>query len=277
MSAELRLRSILFVPGDRDDRFAKALGSGADAVVFDLEDAVAPGRKAAARELVARLLASPRGAAEPARLVRINSAGSGFLDADLHALKGLGPDALVLPKAVAADVDALPAWVPPVLAIVETARGLRGSAELAATPRVLALVLGAVDLGVELGLEPRSDGQELLLARSTLVLDSAAALIRAPIDSVHTALADLGGLAAETELGRSLGMGGKLCVHPSQVPIVNAAYTPSVERVAWASAIVAAYDAAAAAGSGVVSVNGQMVDLPVVVRARGILATAARP
>lgn len=277
MSRDLRLRSVLFVPGDRDDRFAKALGSGADAVVFDLEDAVAADRKPIARELVARLLATPRGAADPARLVRVNSTGSGFLDVDLRALDGLALDAVVFPKAVAEDVAALPAWVPPVLAIVETARGLFGSHELAASTRVLGLALGAVDLGAELGLEPRRDGQELLLARSQLVVSCAAALLRAPIDSVYTSLADLEGLAAETELGRSLGMGGKLCVHPSQVPVVNAAFTPSEERVAWARAIVLAYEAAIARGSGVVSVNGQMIDAPVVVRARSVLAAAARP
>lgn len=276
MSGDLRLRSILFVPGDRDDRFAKALGSGADAVVFDLEDAVAADRKPVARDLVARLLSSPRGAADPARLVRVNSTDSGLLDADLRALEGLALDAVVLPKAMAADLAALPAWVPPVLAIVETARGLRGAPELAASPRVLALALGSVDLGAELGLEPRRDGQELLLARSALVVDCAVALLRAPIDSVYTSLADLDGLAAETELGRSLGMGGKLCVHPSQVPVVNAAFTPSAERVAWARAIVHAYEAAVARGSGVVSVNGQMIDAPVVVRARSILAAATR-
>ncbi len=137
-------------------------------------------------------------------------------------------------------------------------------------------MLGAVDLGLELGLEPRPDGQELLLARSTLVVDSAAAAIRPPVDQVWVDVADLDGLRRDCELARSLGLRGKACIHPAQVPVVNESFTPSPDAVAEAREIVSAYEQAAGAGHGAVALDGRMIDLPVVERARGILANAKR-
>lgn len=264
------IRSLLFVPGSDERKLAKALGSDADAVVVDLEDGVAPGEKDAARALASRVLAE--NATACARMVRVN-AGSA---ADLEAVLPLRLDALVLPKAEPETLALLPVDGPPVIAIVETARGLRVLFELASDPRVGALFLGAIDLGAELGLEPRADGLELLHARSCLVLDSAAAGIRAPFDGVHADLHDLEGLEREVALARSLGFRGKGCIHPVQVAVVNRGFAPPQEEVEWARRVLAAYEEGLSAGRGVVSLEGEMVDLPVVKRARSVLCEAER-
>src|SRR5205085_12696415 len=141
------------------------------------------------------------------------------------------------PEAVAA----LPRDVPPVIAIVETAQGLRQAYETAADPRVTALALGAVDLGVELGLEPRPDALEILYARSKVVADSAAAGVRAPFDVVRLDYRDAEGLEAECRLARSLGLRGKVCIHPAQVAVVNRVFAPTADEVAWARRIVDAF------------------------------------
>jgi citrate lyase subunit beta/citryl-CoA lyase len=260
------LRSLLFAPGSDEHKLAKALASDADAVVADLEDAVAPADKEAARAVAVRLLAEVGGG--PARMVRINAADGPYFADDLAAIAALGLDALVLPKATPAAVAALGLAVPPVVAIVETAQGLRRAHETASSPQVTALALGAADLGAELGLEPRPDGLELLYARSKLVVDSAAAGVRPPFDVVRLDFRDEAGLAAECRLARSLGLRGKLCIHPAQVPVVNRLFAPSPEEVEWAERVVAAY------GGGVVALEGTMVDEPVVERARRILAEA---
>ncbi len=185
-------------------------------------------------------------------------------------------DAIVLPKAEPDDVAQLPPGCPPVIAIVETAAGLRAAFELASDPRVAALFLGSIDLGAALGLERRADGLELLHARSRLVLDSAAAGIRPPFDGVHADVGDLDGLAGEIALARSLGMRGKGCIHPAQVAVVNAGFAPRLEEVDWARRVVAAYEEGIAAGRGAVSLEGEMIDLPVVKRARIVLSEAER-
>ena len=136
------------------------------------------------------------------------------------------------------------AALPPIIAIVETAAGLQESAEIATAPGVWALLLGAVDLGVELRLTPRADGLELLFARSKLVVDSAAAQIAPPIDVVHVDIADDDALRAESELARSLGFGGKACIHPRQVPIVERAFAPTADELERARRVVDAYEAA---------------------------------
>jgi citrate lyase beta subunit len=157
------LRSLLFAPGGDERKLRKALESDADAVVADLEDAVPPAEKPAAREVVARI--------EPP-IVRVNGPDTPWFAEDLAMVKTLSVDAIVLPKAVPEAVSALGPPGPPVIAIVETALGLRLAYETACSPRVAALILGAVDLGAELGLEPRPDGLEILYARSKVVTDS---------------------------------------------------------------------------------------------------------
>jgi citrate lyase beta subunit len=202
------------------------------------------------------------------RVVRVNGADTEWFDDDLSLVAGMELDVLVLPKATPEAVAALGPSGPPVLAIVETAQGLRLAYETACTKRVSALIVGAVDLGAELGLEPRADGLEILHARSRVVVDSAAAGIRPPFDIVHLEIDDDAGLEEQAAFARSLGFRGKACIHPRQVPIVNRVFLPSEREVAWARRVVDEFEASDA---GVLAVNGEMIDLPVVERARRIL------
>jgi citrate lyase beta subunit len=208
------------------------------------------------------------------RVVRVNGADTGWFRGDVALVRELQPDAIVLPKATPAAVAELPADVPPVIAIVETAQGLRQAYETAADPRVAALALGAVDLGAELGLEPRPDALEILYARSKVVTDSAAAGVRAPFDVVRLDYSDTAALEADCRLARSLGFRGKLCIHPAQIPVVNRVFAPTDEEVAWARRVVEAFERAESEGTGVFGLDGTMVDLPVVERARRVLQEA---
>jgi citrate lyase subunit beta/citryl-CoA lyase len=205
--------------------------------------------------------------------VRVNGADTEWFEDDLALAAGLELAALILPKATPTAVAALGAGGPPVIAIIETAQGLRLAYETACAPRVQALVIGAVDLGAELGLEPRVDGLEILHARSRVVVDSAAAGLRPPFDIVHLDIHDDVGLEAECAFARSLGFRGKVCIHPQQVPIVNRAFAPGERELAWARRVVEAFDAS---GEGVLAVNGEMIDLPVVERARRVLEEVER-
>lgn len=267
-------RSFLFVPGSDERKLGKALDAGADVVIADLEDAVLPDEKDRARALATAVLAGA--ATESLRLVRVNALGTQWHDDDLAALRAAEVDGIVLPKASPDAAASAAAGGLPVVAIVETADGLRRAHAVASVPGVEALVLGAVDLGLELGLEPRGDGQELLFARSMLVVDSAAAGIRPPVDQVWVDVRDLAGLERDCALARSLGFRGKACIHPAQVEVVNNAFSPSADEVASAQAVVTAYEQAAAEGRGAVALDGQMIDLPVVERARRVLANAKR-
>jgi citrate lyase subunit beta/citryl-CoA lyase len=262
-------RSLLFVPGSEERRFPRAVESAADALIFDLEDAVPPDRKAEARERVGRELGvdSPKSV-----MVRINGPDTEWGGGDLEMLAEARVDAVVVPKADPASLAMLPRHGPPVIALVETAAGLLAAPELAADRRVVALMLGAADLGAELGLEPRADGFEIAYARSLLVVASAAAGIGPPIDVVHLDTRNEEPLRAEGELARSLGFGAKACIHPAQAPIVNEVFGVSAAQAAAAREVVDAFEEARAAGVAVATLRGQMIDLPVVVRARRSLA-----
>lgn len=261
------LRALLFVPADDERKAEKALSTDADAVILDLEDAVDRSQKNMARANLPRLL--PQAGAKPV-LVRVNHVES-ELEHDLDALEGLPIRGVVFPKATPATLAALPTDGPPVIALVETASGIYAAEEIAIAHRVAALMLGTIDLSLELRLLRRGDGQELLLARSRLVLASALAGIQPPIDGVYPFISDNQGLRNETELARSLGMGGKACVHPQQLEIVRNVFADEAD-VEWARAVVTAYDRAQREGRGVVAVEGEMVDLPVLERARHLLA-----
>jgi citrate lyase beta subunit len=263
------LRSLLFAPASDARKLAKALSSAADGVVCDLEDAVAPPEKETAREVVAKALVDTDGAA--ARLLRVNGAGTAWHDDDLAFAATLDLDGLVLPKASTEALDALGTDGPPVVAIVETAMALRQAFEIASQPRVAALLLGSVDLGAEVGLETRPDGQELLYARSRLTFESAAAGIRGPIDVVHLDFGDTAGLEEQCRLARALGFRGKACIHPGQIETINHVFAPSEDEVAWARGVVDAFEGQS---EGVLAVNGTMVDKPVVDRARRVLREA---
>jgi citrate lyase beta subunit len=263
------VRSLLFAPGNDARKLANAASSSADAIVCDLEDAVAPEDKDAARDVAAAALGGGRGG--PARLLRVNGAGTAWFPDDLALAADLDLDAIVLPKASPESVDELGPDGPPVVAIVETAMGLRQAFEIASRPRVAALLLGSVDLAAEVGLEPRADAQEILYARSKVALDSAAAGLRGPFDVVHLDIHDEEGLEEQCRLARSLGFRGKACIHPSQLQTINRLFAPSEREIEWARAVVAAFEGQS---EGVLAVEGTMVDRPVVDRARRVLQEA---
>ncbi|WP_102225677.1 HpcH/HpaI aldolase/citrate lyase family protein [Acidimangrovimonas sediminis] len=262
-------RSFLFVPGDRPERFDKAIAAGADCTILDLEDAVRPEAKPEARRTIGDWLAAGnRGA------VRINPPETEFHDDDLALAGAAGVGAVLLPKAESAEAcrAVLAAMAPgvPLLPLIETARGLYAAAEIAAVPGVARLLFGSVDFMSDCGIEDEGDG--LRHARSMLVLASAAAGIAGPVDGVTLALDDPAQLAADCSRARGIGMAGKLCIHPRQVAGVNAGFSPSDAEVAQARRIVAAADSAGAKGA--IRLDGKLVDLPVVERAHRILRTA---
>ena len=271
-------RTLLFVPGNRPDRFAKAEAAGADVVVIDLEDAVAPDDKDAARSDVAQWLSSGHAA-----VVRINGADTQWFDGDIAILaavginnpagaaEGVGAGAM-LAKAEASEIVSRVATASnaPVIPLIETAVGVLNAPGIAATPGVARIAFGAIDFAAELGVDP-DDREALLHARSTLVLASAAARVASPVDGVTTALRDAEKLTDDVGYAARIGFRGKLCIHPSQVAAVHDRLAPTDDQVAWARRIV---DATRADGSAV-AVDGHMVDPPVVARAQQIL-TAVR-
>ncbi|MFM2043228.1 MAG: hypothetical protein RLY86_1804 [Pseudomonadota bacterium] len=268
-----RRRTLLFVPGNRPERFEKALAAGADSVCIDLEDAVPPGEKAAARRATLDFAARHDGPGE--LLVRLNPLRSADGIADLAAMLALDrpPAAVMLPKlSHAADLDLLDAVLGEratrVVPLVETAAGLAAADAIAAGPRVAALLFGAVDLSAELGCA--LDWEPLLVARSTLVRACAAAGVQL-YDVPHIDVADEAGLAETTRRARALGFTGRACIHPRQVPVVNAAFTPSGQEIARARRIL---DAFAAAGGGVALLDGKLIEKPVARAAHRVLAAA---
>lgn len=263
--------TFLFVPGDRPDRFEKAVTAGADQVVLDLEDAVEPGSKGVARRHVVSWLSGGGDA-----WVRVNAAGTPWHDEDLRDLRSVpGLRGVVLPKAetVEATTQVRDAIGPAVglVALVETARGVQRSADLADSGRVDRLALGAIDLARDLGAEESDDA--LLLARCTLVLASRSAGLLGPIDGVTTVIDDPARITADATRAWRLGFAGKLCIHPRQLEPARAGFAPSDHEVAWARRVVEAADAPG--GGAAFSLDGQMVDLPVVLRARDVLSRHA--
>lgn len=257
-------RAPLFVPGDRPDRFDKALGSGADAVIVDLEDAVAPAAKEGARAAVAAWLdGGGRGV-----LLRINEAGSPWHVDDMLLAANPGISGIVLPKATAEAMHAVDSADGAVWALVETARGLLESPRIAAHPAVTRLVLGLVDLGLDLGAEIDAPGGHPLAdrARCDLVIASASAGLPSPVDGAYPALDDAAGLAAAAAHGRRTGMGGMLCLHPAQVAVVRRAHAPSPSQMDFSRRLLDASEGQA----GAFRFEGRMIDAPILDRARRI-------
>ena len=259
------MRAPLFVPATRPDRFAKAAASEADGIILDLEDAVGPREKDAARDNLAT------GFADVPVLVRVNGAGTPWHDADLDAVRNIGGAGVLLPKAerwqdTATALRALEGI--PVVALIETAAGLARARTIARLPGVVRLAFGSIDYCADLGCDHVRDA--LLSARAELVLASRLAGLAPPLDGVTTSLNDPGAAADDSAHARSLGMTGKLCIHPRQVAQVMRAFAPSDDQIAWARKMV---DAPA---EGAHQVDGVMVDAPVRARARAILA-AVRP
>jgi citrate lyase subunit beta / citryl-CoA lyase len=259
-------RSYLFVPGNRPERFEKAHAAGADAVILDLEDAVPPDEKPAAR---AAVLAAAN-AARPG-WVRINGSDTRWFADDIAALAGHpGIAGVVLPKAETPEqVSAVLAHAHAalsVLPIVETARGFANLAVLCTASRVSRIVFGTLDFQIDLGID--GDGEELHLFRSQIVLASRSAGIGAPVDGVSTTIDDAAVIEADAWRGRRFGFGGKLCIHPKQIDAVHRAYAWSDADQAWAARVLQAVEASKGAA---VAVDGKMVDLPVILKARRIL------
>ncbi|MHA7680765.1 HpcH/HpaI aldolase/citrate lyase family protein [Cupriavidus sp. PET2-C1] len=262
-------RSYLFVPANRPERFAKANASGADAVIFDLEDAVSDEDKCRARGLLEAYLADGgRG------MVRINATQTEWFDDDVRLCRETGVTGIVLPKAEsAADVALVARHLRPgvqVLPLIETARGMASVKEVAGAPGVDRLIFGTVDFRTELGIE--GDDQELLFFRSMLVLASRVAGIAPPVDGVTVAISDVEALRNAAERGRRLGFGAKLCIHPAQVGEVNAAYRPTEAQLAWAARVAEQ----ARSGPGAFQLDGEMIDAPVIARAVSLLERAGR-
>jgi citrate lyase subunit beta/citryl-CoA lyase len=287
------MRSLLFVPADAAKKLEKAMTSGADAVIVDLEDSISPERKAAARELAAAFVREAVQAhARPRILVRINGLQTGLTDADLDAVVAASPDAVLLPKAEGGTsiihtdaklaareaIAGLPAGHVKILALAtETAQALFVAGTYkGASLRLTALTWGAEDLSAELGAEANrdADGRFLdpyRLARALCLAAAAAAQVQA-IDTVYVDFRNEAGLRRECDEARRDGFTGKLAIHPAQVPIINAAFTPSAESVARAKAIVAAF--AAQPNAGTVGIDGKMFDRPHLANARRLIERA---
>ena len=265
--------SYLFVPGDRPDRFGKALASGADAIVIDLEDAVAANDKALAREHLSAWLADRTDVGERV-LVRINDAGTPWFDADLGVLRGTGIRAIMLPKVEHGyQVDRVRAALPSggfVVPIIESARGVLAVESIAAVPAVQRLAFGTLDYAVDLDLS--GDERGLIYPSCRIAIASRAAGLLSPIAGVTTDIADEAKLFADLAFARACGFGAKLCIHPRQVAALHRALAPRPEEIAWAERVLTAANAA----PGAVQVDGQMVDRPVLLKAKSILERAPR-
>lgn len=283
------MRSKLFVPGSRPELFGKALSGDADALSFDLEDSVSPGRKVAARQALQDLLSGPDARASGKTLIaRVNPRGSAHFEADVRAVVRPGLALLNLPKVeatedVLAAVEALEAAerangvTTPVglLLNIESARGLRLAYPLAsAHPRVAGLQLGLGDLFEPLQIA-RHEPAALHMVMLQLRLAAGEAGVFA-YDAAYARFQDVAGFRAEAGLARRLGYLGKSCIHPSQVAHANEVFRPSDDEIARARRVVAAADEAEARGVGAYTVDGEMVDAPFVLRARGVLAVAQR-
>jgi citrate lyase subunit beta/citryl-CoA lyase len=276
MVAEPLLRSFLYVPGDRADRVAKAFNAGADAVLIDLEDSVALSAKEAARHVAVNSLRSRSGEG-PALWIRINSGEIGRADAAALATEAADLGGLVLAKCDGLDwLDEISSTIPPSVhlsPLIESALGLRRLDAICAHPRVSQCHLGEIDLLAELGAHGDAGSQLLGHAHAELLYASAAASILPPIGGVYPDVRDLEGLIADSARLAQLGFAGRPAIHPSQVPVINAAFRPSADELAAAAALVASYDEALTRGQGAVTdEQGRMVDEAVVRRARQLLA-----
>ena len=271
-------RALLFVPGDDPRKIAKAAASGADCIVLDLEDGVAADRKLAARETVASSLQSlDFGTSE--KLVRVNPVGSELCLADLEATLGARPDGYVLPKVESAEqvrelarrTSSAPL---PLLALIESARGVLQAAAIAASdPRLEALLFGAEDLAGDMGATRTREGAEMAWARGGVVVTAAAFSLQA-IDTVFVDLGDLERLRQEARTACVMGYAGKMAIHPKQVPVIQEAFTPSDDEIEKARHLVEVHAGRQAGGEGVFVLDGKMVDWPMVRAAQRLLARA---
>ena len=271
-------RTCLVVPGDHGRMHVKAVGAGSDEVVFDLEDAVSSGQKAAAREQVARTLAEPTWARRTVA-VRINSIDSGHQADDLAMCAELGRPSLtlVVPKVQSPDDLELPAKVAALQALIETPAGLAEAAQIARSDRVISVILGYADLAAALGRRERGFDPALwLVAQETLLAAARRADVQA-IDGPYFSLRDLRGLAAAARHTQELGFDGKWAIHPAQVPLLNATFGATPAEREWAQRVTRAVSQAGETGTGAVAVGGEMIDAAMVRQARRLLALPQAP
>ena len=280
-------RAILYVPGNETRKIEKAITLGADSVCLDLEDGVAPNRKVDARETIARAFRTLNfGASE--KLGRINGVGTGFESDDLEALVPARPDGIVVPKVNDADElrwvsarigeiekrENLPEGSIALIGMIESARGLVNVAQIAnADARLEALIFGAEDYAADVGATRTREGTEILYARSAIVAACAAFGIQA-IDLLFLDFRDADGLRAETLRGAQLGYVGTQVIHPNQVPIVQAVYTPDDATIAQAQRVADAAAEHLAQGRGAFALDNKMVDMPIIKAAQRVLARA---
>jgi len=268
----------MFSPGDQPELLRKAPATGADVVVFDLEDAVAPAKKTEGRNTVREVVTDIDPEAE--LCVRINPVGDGG-EADVTAVFGesdaTAVDSVMVPKVASttavegvADLLAEHGVQLPVLALLETAAGVLNAAEIAGADPVDAVLLGAEDLAADIGATRTREGTEVLHAREHVVLAASNAGVDA-IDTLYTDYEDTEGLAADARFGRDLGFDGKMAIHLGQVPVINDAFTPDEETVEWARRVLAARDEAAEDDVGVFSVEGEMIDAPLIAQAEDVV------
>ena len=270
----------MFSPGDRPALMRKAPATGADTIVFDLEDAVAPGRKAEARAAVRDVLSDPEFDPDAEVCVRVTGTET-YRDLEVLVDEGDAAfDAVMFPKAESADaVEHLGDQLRehdrrvPVIALIETARGVLHAEGIADARPTDAVAFGAEDLSADLGATRTNEGTEVLYAREKTVAAAAAAGVDA-IDTVYTDFGDDAGLAEETRFAATLGYDGKMAIHPAQVPVINDAFTPAAERVEWAERVLEARDEAEAEGRAVFSVDGEMIDAPLIAQAERVLERA---
>jgi (3S)-malyl-CoA thioesterase len=270
-------RSVLYIPGSRERALEKAQGLPADAIIFDLEDAVAPAEKAEARALLARVLREFDFGGR-LRIVRINGLDTEWGREDAQAMAAVAGsfDALLVPKVNGpGDLDAVAALVPGVVlwAMMETAAGMLNAGAIAAHPRLRGMVMGTNDLARELGSRHRSDRLPMQ-AGLGLCLLAARAHGLVIVDGVYNAFKDDEGLRAECEQGRDMGFDGKTLIHPAQLEIANACFAPSAEELELAQRQIEAFDAVVATGGGVAVVDGRIVENLHVVTARALIAKA---
>ena len=272
--------SYLFVPGNRPERFPKAVGAGPDAIILDLEDAVHPQSKAAARVAIG----SWQEGAETVsceRYIRLNSISSALFRQDLSWLCNMRHpqrcDGIFLPKAecpeaLARVVEHLLEWQPglKIIAIIETAKGLQQVESIAAVTGVARLAFGSLDFSLDIDCSQTPEA--FLFARNRIVLASRTADLPAPIDGVTPAISDLAVVTKDSHYARSLGFGAKLCIHPAQLRPVQRAFLPDSRQLAWAGRVMRAV----ASGSHAVQVDGEMVDLPLIEHAQRLLEVARR-
>jgi citrate lyase subunit beta/citryl-CoA lyase len=281
------LRSFLFAPGNHARRVEKALSLDADAVILDLEDAVAIAEKSATRALVAAALERPR---QGLLYVRVNAVDTEFCYGDLVAVVQPGLDGIILPKVESAAGLATIDWLlaqlergrglPPgdidLIPIIETARGVQQiDVILAAATRVRRVAFGAGDFTLDVNMAWSRSETELAHARAVIVTASRASGIEAPLDTVWVDLTDLEGLEASACTALAYGFQGKMCIHPDQIAVVNRVFTPSDAEVAFADRVTAAFANAEAEGSAAIQLDGKFIDYPIVYRAQRVLQKVA--